>query len=251
MADRPKPGSDSARRALQVLFAFSEQHPVRTVREVAEACQLPLPSAHRYVALLREEGLVAQGERGAYHLTVAVGRLGRAAQAATSLIDIADPVMRRLARDVGETVLLAQLVHSRPVCIHRVESGHRLRLSFEPGQELPPLSGASVKILVGMLTPDERASYVAAIVERLEHPHDTTQRFIAEVEDARRTGSAESSSEIDEGVWASAAPVTDGQRGVAALSLACPRARVDEKRRGELNARVQEAASELSTALGA
>jgi DNA-binding IclR family transcriptional regulator len=63
MAEIKRVGADSARRVLDVLFAFSEERPIASVKELAEEVGVPLPSAHRYIALLRETGLVAETER--------------------------------------------------------------------------------------------------------------------------------------------------------------------------------------------
>lgn len=50
--DTRRTGSDSARRIIELLFAFTEDHPRQTARELSEAAGIPMPSVHRYVALL-------------------------------------------------------------------------------------------------------------------------------------------------------------------------------------------------------
>jgi DNA-binding IclR family transcriptional regulator len=246
---RARVGSDSARRVLDLLFAFTEERPEASVKELADELAVPLPSAHRYVALLREKGLVSEGARGRYHLTPRVTALGRAARAANSMIDVATPFMRELAERIGETVLLARLVHDLPVCVHRVEASRRLRLSFEPGQNLPPLRGASVKVLVGSMPGTERDAYL----NRVLTGEDTEARraeFLAEAESAGADKWATSSQEIDEGVWAAAALVTQDGRAAAALAAACAGFRVDDERRVFVLDSVRETARRISDALG-
>ena len=46
---------------------------------------------YRYIALLRETGLLVGDERGAYHLSARLISLARAAEAAESIIEVADP----------------------------------------------------------------------------------------------------------------------------------------------------------------
>ena len=72
-------GPESARRALEMLFCFRRDRPVATVKQLASELDLPLPSAHRYVALLRSQGLVTESDRGHYHLTHRVVLLAEAA----------------------------------------------------------------------------------------------------------------------------------------------------------------------------
>src|SRR3954469_15952919 len=104
-----KAGADSARRALDLLFAF-EWKPVATVRELSESLAMPLPTAHRYVAMLREMGLVEEARHGKYRLTMRVASLAQAARRATTLIDVVQPFMQALSEETEETVLLVQPV---------------------------------------------------------------------------------------------------------------------------------------------
>lgn len=248
-AKQARVGADSARRVLELLFAFSEDRPVVSVRELADKTDVPLPSAHRYVALLRELGLVAEGERGRYHLTPRVAALGRAAQAAASLIDLAEPFMRELAHEIGETVLLAQLVDGRPVCVHRVEANRRLRLSFDPGQDLPPVRGASVKVLVGSMPEPDRLAYIDRWLSGSADDKRQRAEFVDEVARASTRGWSTSSHEIDDGVWAAASLVTEGEKPVAALSAACADFRLDDAHREHIVDQVRATAERISQAV--
>ncbi|CAL9356005.1 IclR family transcriptional regulator [Streptomyces cellulosae] len=245
-----KAGADSGRRALELLFAFTEQRPVATVRQLAEDLGIPVPTAHRYVALLRDMGLIEEGDRGQYHLTMRVAALGRAARRATPLVDVAEPFMRELSESTQETVILSRLVHGLPVCIHRVESLRPFRLSFEPGQRLPALRGASVRLLLGDLSVAERRRHIeqALAVGELP-PVNGPEAFLAEIDHAVRQGWEVSREEIDEGVWAASAPVKEGSQIVAALSAPCPAFRLDEAQRESIIEQVVKTADRISQAL--
>ena len=52
-----------------------------TARELAQATAIPLPSVYRYVALLRDTGLLVGDDRGAYHLSARLTRAGLGGQA--------------------------------------------------------------------------------------------------------------------------------------------------------------------------
>ena len=158
-------GAEGARRALAVLQAFSPSHHTLTARDLAESTGIPLPSMYRYIALLRETGLLVGDERGAYHLSARLISLARAAEAAESIIEIADPVMRKLVAECGETVILVRLISRVPVCVHRVESAHHMRATFEPGQPLPLERGASGRVLLGALAPQTRREYLAPLAQ--------------------------------------------------------------------------------------
>src|SRR4051812_30590972 len=119
-------GAESARKVLELLLRFSDERPAASIRELASETGVPLPTAYRYVALLREMGLVEEGDRGRYHVTPRVAPLARAAYANPGLIRIAEPVMRRLADTTRESVILVRLIGGLPVCVDRVESPHRV-----------------------------------------------------------------------------------------------------------------------------
>ena len=75
--------------------------------------------------------------------------------------------MRELAAQTGEDeVILVRLIGRSAVCVHRVESAQRLRIAFEPGQPMPLERGASARLLLAGLTPEQRRSHLAALAER-------------------------------------------------------------------------------------
>jgi len=150
---------------LSVLQSFSPARHTRTARDLAEATSIPLPSMYRYIALLREVGLLIGDDRGAYHLSPRLISLARAAEAAESLIEFADPVMRDLVRECGETAIFVRLIARVPVCVHRVETDHHLRATFEPGQSLPLYQGATGRVLLAGLPEHTRCEYLAPLRE--------------------------------------------------------------------------------------
>src|ERR1700685_741469 len=135
-------GCEGARRVLALMLAFSAERNTLTARDLAAATGIALPSVYRYITLLRETGLLAGDERGSYRLSARLIGLARAAEAAESIIEFADPVMQALAADCGETVILVRLIGRAAVCVHRVQSAQRLRIEYEAGQPLPLGRGA-------------------------------------------------------------------------------------------------------------
>lgn len=231
-----------------MLQAFSAQHHTLTARDLAESTGIPLPSMYRYIALLRETGLLVGDDRGAYHLSARLISLARAAEAAESIIDIADPVMRALMRDCDETVILVRLFGRIPVCVHRVESSHHLRATFEPGQPLPLERGASGRVLLAGMTPQNRRDHLASMARTDPAAAAELERTVAEV--AER-GWAVTEEEIDRGVWAASAAVTDGRTTVAALTVPSPLVRAPVELQNRLLGQVRAAAREVSDLLRA
>jgi DNA-binding IclR family transcriptional regulator len=239
---------EGARRALSILMAFSQERHTQSARELSKATGIPLPSVYRYVALLREMGLLVGDERGTYHVSARLSALARAAETAETLIDFADPAMRRLSATTGETVILVRLIARSAVCIHRIESRHSLRTSYEPGQPMPLEHGASARLLLGSMTAEARHEYLGPLAAR--DPR-AAARLDEQAVLAAGQGWAVSQEEIDSGVWAAAAAVRDRTGIVAALSVPSPLVRAPERLHEELLEHVRAAAAEINAALRA
>jgi DNA-binding IclR family transcriptional regulator len=239
-------GCEGARRVLALLLAFSAERNTLSARDLAAATGIALPSVYRYITLLRETGLLADGNRGTFRLSARMIGLARAAEAAESIIEIADPVMRALAADTEETVILVRLIGRSAVCVHRVESAHHLRTTFEPGQPLPLERGASARILLAGLPPETRRDYLTSYAAR-------DPSGAAELEEkvvlAAQRGWAVSEEEIDRGVWAASAPVLQGRRVVAALTIPSPLSRAPSTLREKRLNQVRGAARAIGAAL--
>jgi DNA-binding IclR family transcriptional regulator len=210
---------------------------------LAELTAIPLPSMYRYIALLRDTGLLVGDERGAYHLSPRFISMARAAEAADSLVEVADSVMRELSGECGETVIFVKLIARTPVCVHRVESEHQPRISFEPGQSLPLLRGASGRVLLAGLPERRWREFLAPVAK--SDPAQAARLADAIAKVAVR-GWATSEEEIDPGVWAASAAVLDRRATVGALTVPSRLARAPSSHQERLLGQVRAAASRLS-----
>jgi DNA-binding IclR family transcriptional regulator len=230
---------------VDLLFAFTEEHPRRTARELSDAVGIPMPSVHRYVALLREIGLIADVRRGQYQLTPRVFGLSRAVHASNRILDIADPYLHALSIELNESVMLVQQIADQPLCVARHEAARAVRTSFVPGQAMQPLRGASAKVLLAGMAPQERRAYAARVDPTGSHG----PAWEEEIEAIAAQGWATSDHELSEGVWAAAVPVTDHGRVVAAISVACPDFRMTPETRANVIDHARAAAAEISREL--
>jgi len=239
-------GCEGARRVLALMLTFSADENTLTARQLAERTGIALPSVYRYITLLRETGLLAGDERGSYRLSARLVGLARAAEAAESIIDVADPVMRDLAARTGETVILVRLIGRSAVCVHRVQSAQQLRISFEPGQPLPLERGASARLLLSGLPPELRREYLAPLAER---DPEAAARLDSKAAQAARQGYATSEEELEKGVWAVSAPVLQGKRMIAVITVPSPLVRAPAPLQDKLLGQVRAAAQALNEAL--
>jgi DNA-binding IclR family transcriptional regulator len=229
-------------------MAFTKERHTLSSRDLAEATGIPLPSVYRYVAFLRDTGLLVGADQGGYHLSARLIQLAQAAEAAETLVDLADPVMRRLAAETGETVILVRLVGRSAVCVHRVESSHRLRTSFEPGQPMSLEHGASARILLASMSPEARHAYLEPLATR---DPAAAARLEEEVVLVAQRGWECSEEEIDRGIWAAAAAVRDSTGILASLSVPSPLVRAPAEMQHKLLGQVRAAAEEINELLRA
>lgn len=242
-------------RIFSILELFDEEHPEWSATEVARALDLPVPTAHRILAALRQRGYVSQYEETKrFRLGIAALRLGDRARAVVDLRSLALPTLRRLSRDTGETSLLTVLTprQDHGVCLERVETSQPLRLSVQPGHQLPLHAGASQKALMAFMDQDVVERLLARPLERLCTYTITEPELLREeLQRIREQGWANSLEETNVGVWGLAVPILDAQREVVcAVGIAGPIARLAQDRVDDLLSRIHEGAQEVAEALG-
>jgi DNA-binding IclR family transcriptional regulator len=242
-------------RTFAILDLFTAERPEWTTTEIASACALPVPTAHRILATLQRRGFVAREDlTKRFRLGAAAVELGERARLVIDLRRIALPVLRRLARVTDETALLTVVGEDRnsSLCLERVESSQPLRLSVEPGRRLPLHAGASQKALLAFMRADEIERVVTRPLERLCRATITdAEALLGNLDEIRERGWAISFEETNVGVWGVAVPVLDRRGEIAAsLGLAGPSARLSQSEVADHVTRLQSASAEIERLLG-
>jgi DNA-binding IclR family transcriptional regulator len=243
-------------KTLRVLDSFTPSSPEWGLFELGEATRLPVSTLHRIMSVLRRHGLMIQDPSSKrYRLGYAAIELGRRAAAGLPVRQVAEPEMRRLAADTGETVILTVLndAHDRSICVERVDTRYFLRLHLEVGSINFLHAGASSKVLLAYLPEAE----VDELIERVGLPPlarntitdgDALKRELASI---RRRGYAYSREETDPDAWGVAAPImsVDG-RALAALGIAGPTSRYSVEARRRHVGLAMAAAARVADSLG-
>src|SRR5580704_4646017 len=146
---------------------------------------------------------------------------------------------RDLATATGETVILVRLIGRSAVCVHRVQSAQRLRISFEAGQPLPLERGASARLLLSGLPPEQRREYLSPLAER---DPEAAARLEIKAAQAAQQGYATSEEELETGVFAVSAPVFQGKRMIAVITVPSPLVRAPAPLQENLLSQVRAAA---------
>jgi IclR family transcriptional regulator, acetate operon repressor len=213
-----------------------------------------VPSVHRILAALKRLGYVSQhAETRRFRLGMAALSLGERARALADLRPVAIGPLRQLSEATGETALLTVLTpaRDRSVCLERVETSQPLRLSVQPGRQLPLHAGASQKALLAFMPADEIERVTAQPLERLCTATITSGPALRrELSAIRARGWSSSYEETNVGVWGIAVPVLSAADVVCAVGIAGPSPRLTVERVRRDVQLTHEAVTVIGRALG-
>jgi DNA-binding IclR family transcriptional regulator len=226
LAGRPGPGPGPAARRtagtklLAVLDAFSRDRRALTLSEIARATDVPLSTAHRLIAELCAWGGLERDGDGRYRIGLRLWELGALAPRALGLREAALPFMEDLYEVTHENVQLAVRDDVEVVFVERFAGRGAVAVYTEVGGRfaLPP-TGVGLVLLAS--APIEVQERVLARPLKRYTPWTITdrgqlRRVLAEV---RRTGVAVSDRQVTADAVSVAAPISDREGVVAALSI--------------------------------
>jgi IclR family acetate operon transcriptional repressor len=233
-----------------VLAAASSEGQIG-VTEAARRAELSPATAHRLLATLCGEGYVVQdASHERYRLGPRLFALASAAEAEVAdLRERALPVMRRLCRDLGETVNLSVLDNTSIIYIDQVESERPLRAFNRIGNRVPAHASAAGKALLAF---EEPASQISGHALEKFTPTTITSAsdLAAHLDEVRKRGYALDLGEHDVDVICVAAPIpTLSGRPAGALSTSAPAERLRRLDLDEVGAQVASHAAEVATLL--
>ncbi|MCB1001658.1 MAG: IclR family transcriptional regulator [Acidimicrobiales bacterium] len=239
-------------KALQVLQAFTYEHPVLGVSELARQLGMGKSSVHRILSTLAEQGFVVKTDDDRYRLGLKLHALGQLVVNTLELRTVAHGPLERLRNDCGETVHVAVLEGSDAMYVHRIESQATLRTFSRVGRRVPAHTTSSGKVLLAYGEPAQVDVVVATGLPRIGPRSITDERVLREVlRKIRRDGYVVSVEENERGVVSIGAPVF-GHDGscIAALSMAGPTLRMTSEQIPRLVQRVRRCALEVSQGMG-
>lgn len=248
---------DPLAKALQALDALVD-HPdgVLGVRELAGILGTAPSTTHRVLAMLADAGFVSRAGDGRYSVGFELQRLAWRVGARFPAPAIAEPVLRLLAEETGETSALGLFdpIRNQITFVAEVETQHRLRYMAELFRSIPIHAGASGLSILAFLEPTLREHILHApeglpafTDETLTTPHEL-EAAIAEI---RRRGYAITRGQRAAGAVGIAAPIWDADRTVLGnIMVTVPEQRFDPAHEPQLADAVLRAAAEMTRLVG-
>jgi IclR family acetate operon transcriptional repressor len=244
------PGSSrgAVEKALEVLATLSGPGGPHRLADLAQACDLPKPTAHRMLQTFTEAGYAVGAGGGRY--TVGPRLLGLSAAALTSTRPLR-PVLADLQRRSGHTVHYAVRHADRAVYVEKLEPDQAYRLNTRPGGEVPLHCTAVGRAILARLPEADVAAALATpltarTAKTLTDP-DAVRRALTTVDSA---GYVVDDEQFEAHVRCLGAPVLDAEGAVVgAVSVSGLTFTLQPSSFDVLGPLVAEAANRLSAVL--
>jgi IclR family acetate operon transcriptional repressor len=246
-ASSPPPGQ-SADQVAALLAVVLERSP-RTLTQLADVVGLPAVDVAALVSALERHELVAwDADRTGLRPGAAALRFARSGVGREDLVELAQPSLRRLAQESGET---ANLILPRPAAteaIAQIDGRHLLGATNWIGRELGLHCTAAGKVFLAFGVAELPAGDLEPVTPATVTDRDRLQR---EFEAIREQGYGTIVDELEPGLSAVAAPVRDrGGTVIAALAASGASLRLAPQRLRLLGRVTLEQAHVLSIRLG-
>jgi IclR family pca regulon transcriptional regulator len=243
-------------RGLRVLEAFTEKVPSLSLTEISLAVGLDKSTAFRSVYTLEKSGyLVRDPDTKRYRPGLKVLRLGFAALNSLGLRQIAQPYLKALSSQTGETTNMTVREGAEVVYIARNRTQQIISINLQVGSRLPVYCTSMGKVQLIDQSLRELHDLLGAEPYPAMGPNTITtlEALVAELEQIRQQGYAINDEELAAGLRSTAAPIRDAEGEiVAAINVSVPSARVSrEELESNLAPLVRNTAREISRTLGA
>ena len=208
---------ESLARGLEVIRTFDRIHAKQTISQISERTLLARPTVLRLLLTLEELGYV-RNQDNLYSLTPKVVDLGMAYVSALGLYGAAKPHMENLAKEVDQTISLAELEGSDIVYTGRVEVPKIISVGVTVGARLPSASTALGRVLLAAVADSDLHNVLSTPSLSMYIPRTrfTAEQIRPRLQTVREQGWAESDEDLQYGVQAIAAPIRGGDGEVVA-----------------------------------
>lgn len=234
---------------LEHLCGQPEGVPLTTL---ANELDIPRSACHRLLAELQRRGYVRQARsQGDYMLTAKMASMGLGFLSSSGIVDIAEPLLERLAKESGELVRLSIIDGDRLTWVAKAQ-GTRKGLRYDPDMGMDARLSCTASGHAWLLTlSDERALELVSL-QGFGTPKEygpkaptTIKALMGILHAARVRGYAMIDEVFAPGMAAIAAPVMRGGHAIGVISIAGPRLRLSVQRMQSLAPALLTASAEL------
>lgn len=200
----------SLARGLAVIQAFQERKRPLTIAQISHRTEIPRAAVRRCLLTLMQLGYVSQNERY-YGLRPKVLSLGYAYLSSTPLALLAQPVLDRLAEELGESCQLATLDNDEVLYVTRSSTARRRTANQERciGSRVPAYCSAAGRILLASREPEWLGQYLqqATLPIKTSRTVGCRHHLQACLDQSRQSGWCIADQELEPGMRSLAVPI--------------------------------------------
>ena len=240
-------------RGLSILEHLARHPQGLPMSMIASELDIPLSACHRLLTELHRRDYVRQvRSQGDYVLTTKVVSLGLGFLSSGGIVEVAEPLLERLAQASGELVRLSIVDDDRLTWVARAQGMRQAGLRYDPDMGMDARLSCTASGHAWLMTlSDERALELVSR-QGFGQPGDygpkaptTVKALLGVLHAARVRGYAMIDEVFAPGMAAMAAPVLSRRRAVGVISIAGPRTRLTSDRMHQLAPVLLAAAAEL------
>jgi IclR family pca regulon transcriptional regulator len=244
---------NSLARGLEVIRSFTRTRPKMTLSDIARATGMTRATVRRFVLTLVREGY-AETDGKYFNLKPKVLELGFAALSSLTFVDVAQPIMARLAHKLEESVFAAVLEGEDVVYVASATPPKRfVNISVAVGSRAPAHAVSTGRVLLAAISEEELLEYLDHVaLEKLTGNTVTSKvKLRGLIEDAGNKGWSIVDQELEIGLRSISVPIRDKTGAViAALNVACPSSRITpENMHTKILVELQAASQDISASL--
>jgi DNA-binding IclR family transcriptional regulator len=238
---------------LEYLAAYPEGVSLATI---AEEVDLPRSACHRMLTELARCGYVRQlRDHGDYALTTKLAALGLSYLGASGIVDIAQPIIDRLADSTGELVRLAIVDDDRLTFVAKAQ-GAKFGLRYDPDMGIDLKLSCSAGGHAWLMTMSDEQAMERVSKQGFGDPKHfgpkaptTFKALLKTLQEDRKRSFSMINEMYAPGMTAMAAPVyRKGEAAIGVITVAGPLVRLTEARMLDLGPALLTAAGELAMA---
>lgn len=241
----------SLQRAIRVLKTFTNDEPTLSLTELSKKTGITISSLQRIVSTFVAEGFLHKNEQTKrYQLGHSLLYLGNLVKKESSLILVAESVLKRLNEETKENLSLNVIDGFERRCILNFDSPYPLSTKMLVGDRAPLYAGASSKTLLAFMP--NYADYVYNVqLEKITDSTNTSkEQLLEQLRQIRTNHYCISFSERVRGACSISVPILNAaQHSIASISLVIPEIRYHDYDEEQLIQKMQQAANEIENQL--
>lgn len=239
-------------RGLALIEYLAEHPDGLPLATMAADLNMPLSACHRLLADLQQRGYVRQiRQQGDYALSTKIVSMGLAYLSRSGIVDIAEPLLERLATNTGELVRLSIVDGEQLIWVAKAQ-GMRQGLRYDPDMGMIAKLSCTASGHAWLLTMTDEDALTLVTRQGFGKPQDygpkaptTIKTLLGYLHAARVRGYAMIDEVFAPGMSAIAVPVLRKQEAIGVLSVAGPRLRLTPEKMHQLAPMLLAAAAEL------